>query len=173
MICERCKKEFFEDWRKDKQSRKNPIRFCSRSCSNKRQHSEETKKKISKALIKINKFCISCNMKLNWSNKSGFCSKCKKPSKTRNELMKTHRENIKLKLIELKGNKCILCGYFRCIKALEFHHTNPKEKDYGISMKVGNLGLEKIKIELKKCILVCSNCHKEIHNNMINLGILV
>ena len=44
--CEICGKEILEDWRKDKDTRKTPLRFCSRSCANTRHHSEETKLKI-------------------------------------------------------------------------------------------------------------------------------
>ena len=46
MICENCGKEFFEDWRKDKETRKTPCRFCCRECANARHHSENTKQKI-------------------------------------------------------------------------------------------------------------------------------
>lgn len=52
MICEKCGKEFFEDWRKDKETRKKPCRFCSRACSASRDHSSiEYREKIS-AIIK-------------------------------------------------------------------------------------------------------------------------
>lgn len=47
MICERCGKEFFEDWRKDKQQRKLPMRFCSRACANKREQTLESNEKRS------------------------------------------------------------------------------------------------------------------------------
>ena len=55
MICETCGKEFFEDWRRDKYTKlKNPVpRFCSKACANSRKHSEETKKKISRAIRSI------------------------------------------------------------------------------------------------------------------------
>lgn len=52
MVCEKCGKEFFEDWRKDlKTIRKNPIpRFCSKSCANSRIQTKETKEKISNSI---------------------------------------------------------------------------------------------------------------------------
>lgn len=52
MVCENCKKEFFEDWRKAKKSREKPCRFCCQKCSNKREHNEETRAKISESLKK-------------------------------------------------------------------------------------------------------------------------
>ncbi len=73
------------------------------------------------------------------------------------------RKKLKLLAIEYKGNKCEKCNYFKNIWALEFHHTNAKEKDFSISD--GNTrSWGKVKIELDKCILVCANCHRETHN---------
>lgn len=66
-----------------------------------------------------------------------------------------------MKSLEYKGFKCEICGYDKCIAALEFHH--PYEKDFGISSKGYTRAWEKVKLELDKCILVCSNCHREIH----------
>lgn len=64
--------------------------------------------------------------------------------------------------VEYKGGRCVRCGYNRSLAALEFHHLDPSEKDINISKK-RFLDLERLKPELDKCILVCSNCHKEIH----------
>ena len=82
--------------------------------------------------------------------------------------VKSFRKRTKERAVNYKGGKCILCGYDRCIKALDFHHLNPKEKDFSIS-KNCNKAWDKVKIELDKCILVCSNCHREVHDNMHNL----
>jgi transcriptional regulator with XRE-family HTH domain len=72
------------------------------------------------------------------------------------------RTMLKIKSVEYKGGECILCGYNKCIQALDFHHTNPSEKDFTISGNY-NISWDRIKNELDKCILVCSNCHREIH----------
>lgn len=72
------------------------------------------------------------------------------------------RKRLKEKLVEYKGGKCEICGYDKCITALEFHHINPDEKDFGIGCK-NVLSFEKCKKEVDKCMLVCSNCHREIH----------
>lgn len=37
--------------------------------------------------------------------------------------------------LEYKGNKCSICGYDKCLGALEFHHLDSEEKDFGISEK--------------------------------------
>ena len=51
--------------------------------------------------------------------------------------------------------------------ALEFHHLDPSQKDFGISSKGYTRSWDKVKEELDKCILVCSNCHREIHSGLI------
>lgn len=71
------------------------------------------------------------------------------------------------KIKESRGGKCIRCGYDRCIKALEFHHIDPSKKDFTISNDHFHL-LEAVE-ESKKCILICSNCHKELHDNLWNI----
>ncbi len=71
------------------------------------------------------------------------------------------RKRAKKRLVEYKGGSCQICGYNRCINALEFHHLDRNKKDFTIAGK--SISFEKIKSEVDKCILVCSNCHREIH----------
>jgi hypothetical protein len=78
-----------------------------------------------------------------------------------------YRVNIKQRLVDYKGGKCQICGYNRCINALEFHHVNPEEKDFTISG--GTKSFDTLKPEIDKCILVCSNCHREIHAGLIKI----
>ena len=71
----------------------------------------------------------------------------------------------KLELINLKGGKCEICGYDKNITALEFHHMHPEEKSFQLdSRRLSNTSTEKIREEAGKCILVCANCHRELHN---------
>lgn len=77
-------------------------------------------------------------------------------------------QKTKLKAVEYKGGKCQICGYNKCVRSLQFHHLDPNEKDFGISG--GTKSFEKLKPELDKCILVCANCHCEIHDGLINLN---
>lgn len=62
---------------------------------------------------------------------------------------------------ELKINGCAICGYDKCIAALEFHHVNPKDKKFNMNMC--SMAGRNITEELNKCILLCSNCHRELH----------
>lgn len=40
------------------------------------------------------------------------------------------RKRTKIALVEYKGGKCCICGYNKCIEALEFHHLDPSQKDF-------------------------------------------
>ncbi|MBM3244609.1 MAG: hypothetical protein FJZ15_02305 [Candidatus Omnitrophica bacterium] len=73
------------------------------------------------------------------------------------------RKKIRQMAIEYKGGKCSVCGYDNCIEALEFHHTNSSGKDFSISEKGYTRSWAKVKEELDKCMLLCANCHREIH----------
>lgn len=89
------------------------------------------------------------------------CNKCSV------EHVQKRRFVLKEKAVQYKGGKCQCCGYNKYLGALEFHHIQPSEKNFGISSKGYTKSWEKVKNELDKCILVCSNCHKEIHANII------
>ncbi len=76
------------------------------------------------------------------------------------------RKQIRQQAIEYKGGKCSICGYSKCLKALEFHHLELDQKDFGISAKGYTRSWEVTKKELDKCILLCANCHREVHESM-------
>jgi 5-methylcytosine-specific restriction endonuclease McrA len=94
-------------------------------------------------------------------NSSVYCKSC-----TSNQTLERVR-SLKLQMIEYKGGCCVRCGYDKYQGALEFHHLNPKEKDFNPSRLKNYSFNEKLKNELNKCILVCSNCHREIHDEII------
>lgn len=97
-----------------------------------------------------------------------YCYECsgnsiRSDNETRKHQKTILRRNMKLQAIKMLGGKCSICGYNKCVDALEFHHKNPKEKEFKLGS--GNtMSWEEYK--LKKCILVCSNCHKEIHSKI-------
>ena len=69
-------------------------------------------------------------------------------------------------LHQLKINGCAICGYNKCDSALDFHHSNPKNKKYGINLS--KMYKKDLADELNKCILLCANCHREITYNYKN-----
>ena len=72
--------------------------------------------------------------------------------------------DIKKFLVEYKGGKCEKCGYHKCIQALEFHHRNPEEKKFALSKISPSISLTELAAEVDKCILLCANCHRELHS---------
>jgi hypothetical protein len=68
--------------------------------------------------------------------------------------------------IKQLGNECIRCGVpatAENIVIFDFHHRNPSEKHFDISGLHKSINCEDFKNEIKKCDLVCSNCHRMIH----------
>ncbi len=111
------------------------------------------------------RYCIICNKKILYSSKQKYCS---------NECYKKSRKGY-FKNIRKKGQNllekykidigCALCGYNKCPNSLDFHHLYDKKfsiENEGMYsyLTFGNKRVEK---ELNKCILVCKNCHYEIH----------
>ena len=95
----------------------------------------------------------------------------KKKKVSNTEAVESWRKRKKKALVEYKGGKCQCCGYSKCIEALEFHHLNPNIKNFTISGK--SKSFNSLKSEVDKCILVCSNCHKEIHAGLINIDTII
>jgi len=80
------------------------------------------------------------------------------------------RKAIKYKAIAYLGGKCCFCGYNRCLSALDFHHIDESLKSFGLSQRGLTRSWERTKQELEKCVLVCANCHREIHAGLLQLS---
>ena len=76
----------------------------------------------------------------------------------------TWRQKTKKNLIDYKGGCCERCGYNKSVRALHFHHKNPEEKDLNIGGS--SYSDERLKSEVDKCLLLCSNCHCEVHDEI-------
>lgn len=113
-----------------------------------------------------NKKCTKCKKikptdefyeKKNENRFSSYCKTCL------HDYQNQRWVNKKLKAIDLFDRKCCECGYCKNYSALEFHHIDPTQKEFNWdTLKFKSW--EKIIIELKKCILYCSNCHREFHH---------
>lgn len=79
------------------------------------------------------------------------------------------RRRMRLQAIEYGGDQCQICGYKKCLRSLSFHHKDPSQKDFGLSARGLTRSWEKTKKELDKCILVCANCHMEIHEGITKI----
>lgn len=79
------------------------------------------------------------------------------------EAVQKRRDKVKRMAVEYMGGECSKCGYKKSVQALDFHHLDPGQKDFSISKGGYTRSWEKVKAELNKCIMICANCHREIH----------
>lgn len=93
------------------------------------------------------------------SQRTVYCKDCLKIKSAEG-----HRR-LKIKAVDYAGGSCRKCDYSRYVGALEFHHLEPEHKDFTISQWISRHHVfdERLKKEIDKCILLCSNCHKETH----------
>jgi transposase len=98
---------------------------------------------------------------------SGYyrCCRC------RQEQVSNKRRRIKALLVQEAGGRCAVCGYDRCMAALQFHHVDPLQKRLGISAQGLTLALSVARAEAAKCILLCSNCHAEVESGAVTLPV--
>lgn len=123
--------------------------------------------------------CVWCGRIV--SKRRKYCnSSCQKAHKdltsvgknlTNSERVAAWRRRTKAKAVEYKGGSCRLCGYCKSHRALDFHHVDPAQKEFAISRKGITRAWEKIKVELDKCILLCRNCHAEVHAGVVSVDL--
>jgi len=77
------------------------------------------------------------------------------------------RKKLRQMAVEYLGGKCCFCGYDRYFGALDFHHLDENKKEFGLSQKGMTRSWERTREEIRKCILVCANCHREIHAGIL------
>lgn len=132
--------------------------FCSPDCMNNYKLEIKSKKKI-----ETHKKCSQCKevLPLASFNFYGdkYHTKCKECFK---KYLLDKNENNKRILVEENGGKCTRCGYDKHFRVLQFHHVDPKEKDFALSAR-SYVKLETLREEAKKCVLLCPNCHIEKH----------
>lgn len=75
----------------------------------------------------------------------------------------TLRKAMRIEIIRRHGGKCIRCGYNKCIDAFNFHHRDPNEKIFNVSMSGTMRSWQEYLQEAEKCDLLCANCHAEEH----------
>jgi len=87
----------------------------------------------------------------------------------RAEAVVRRRRKVKEILVGEAGGACVLCGYDRCVRALHFHHPDPEAKAFALSGRGYTRGIESLRIEAGKCVLLCSNCHAEVEGGVTTL----
>ena len=87
----------------------------------------------------------------------------------RSEAVTRRRRKVKRVLVEEAGGACEICGYDRCVTALEFHHIVPEEKSFALSVRSAR-SLDSLREEARKCALLCANCHCEVELGIVALA---
>ncbi len=84
---------------------------------------------------------------------------------------KENRKRIRREIDDYKlETGCEVCGYRRCSSALDFHHRDPGDKEFTVGEALArNMASVTVMAEIEKCILLCSNCHRELHEGLIDL----
>jgi 5-methylcytosine-specific restriction endonuclease McrA len=114
--------------------------------------------------------CVKCDKPL-IGKQNKYCSSiCKNNSLQSYQAQQARGLKRKILLVQRLGGKCSVCGYKKNSSALTFHHTIPKDKAFALDLRsLSNRKQIMIDNEINKCILVCHNCHSEIHNPQHNL----
>jgi len=122
--------------------------------------------------------CASCKQQLSGRQRR-FCSlKCKNAdTNNRHQSYLSQQQRglaRKLQLVAEAGGKCVKCGYDRNLAALAWHHLDPQTKRFQLDLRsLSNRGERDIRVELEKCMLVCANCHAEIHSPAMGMCALL
>lgn len=169
----RSRKSYFKHFRMRSWSKNKTFNYLKIYCG------------VEKWLTRVNKMensnCLNCEKKLKGLQKK-YCSKKCKQSFSISIKRNRFKENTglslqsskgiikKLELIKEFGGGCSICGYNKNISALEFHHIDPLVKSFTLDLRtLSNRSDIEIKKELNKCILICSNCHQELHYPHLDL----
>ncbi|HUS49286.1 MAG TPA: hypothetical protein VMZ91_03930 [Candidatus Paceibacterota bacterium] len=172
--CSICRKVFYGN--------KNRL-YCGRDCNLKARRKRrlkndkekiretERKKEVNKKYYLKNKYVLTKKYK----------EEQKKKEKRKKEYSKIWKSSNKVKAAEYRRKtriktrgwfddykntlKCEICGYNKCSEALDFHHKDLNKKEFNIGQAINKWGKEKILEEIKKCICICANCHRELHYN--------
>lgn len=170
-ICKKCKKEFNTQVKIDNRFYSSTTRsYCfecspvganNSYCLSKNDNTYKTCKSCGDKL-KRSEFYTSGTRTRNGKTSLCFSVRCIKCTRL---YIENRNRLIKQDLVDYKGGQCEKCGYNKCLSALEFHHKDPSQKDFEITSKRG-CSIDTVKKEVDKCLLVCSNCHKEIHESI-------
>lgn len=113
--------------------------------------------------------CLICLTSLT-GRQSKYCSrKCKGKHQSNSFYQYQKQRSItrKQKLVSMLGGKCLNCGYSKSLRALDFHHLDPSKKEIRLdSRKLAGSSWKRILKEVEKCVLLCANCHREVHEEM-------
>lgn len=156
--CKKCGEKFpkrlmVEGKRRDLSNRK----YCL-TCSPFGDHNtKQDDKDKSKIKGKVRN-CTNCQKE--FTGTSSRCAVCN---------FNIRKEKVSLKVEDIMGGfLCWHCGYSKCRRNIHFHHVNPEDKKFGLSTREFMHSWKRVFAEMQKCVLLCSNCHGEVHDDLIS-----
>lgn len=181
-ICRQCakkyndiKKEKLEQEhrlkKKERELKKSNIlkcRKCGVPIQNRGNYYDYCSTCLPKVLTKIN-YCKCCGKVFKVNGHQQMCPDCQATSDKRRHDKGVNKYTTFKNNFKKKG--CIVCGYKKCLAALEFHHIGQK-KDLIIN-NCHSIKRLKQEIEKNQLVILCANCHRELHNGVINEDILI
>lgn len=145
--CKQCHQKYIPNGQNNK--------YCSPKCGRQYRYTPKIK------------YCIDCTIQINRGLRCINCNQIKETNRAKIRIK--HKMNkarqLKYDIIHKLGG-CKICGYKKCLRALSFHHVNPSTKKF--TLDTSNLMKKKyddIMLELQKCILLCQNCHAQLHQS--------
>ena len=111
--------------------------------------------------LKNRKFCLDCSP-FGLHNTRDLAVPRPDPMERFRRYQERERQERKAKLVEMLGGECMLCGYRKCVAALEFHHRDPAQKLFQLSKENLLKRWPIVLAESEKCDLYCANCHREL-----------
>jgi transposase len=87
----------------------------------------------------------------------------------RSEAVSKRRRRVKEILVAEAGGCCSICGYDRYIGALQFHHREGEDKEFGLGNRGLTRSLAAARAEAAKCVLLCGNCHSEVEAGIVSI----
>jgi hypothetical protein len=99
-----------------------------------------------------------------YGHKRHICGKCQ------NAYVVQRGREMRKRIVEFLGGRCRICGYHRCIEAFDVHHPDPKKKDPNFR-HVRGWSWDRVEREIRRCILLCKNCHAEVHAGVLTIGV--
>ena len=122
------------------------------------QRTAQFRRASERGLSKIEAWCP------NRITKRGFrCGRCNSAAVAR------RRRKVKETLVADAGGMCLICGYSRCTAALQFHHLDPRAKDFGLGWRGVTRSIDAARAEAAKCVLLCANCHAEVEAGVTSI----
>lgn len=161
MQCKKCNENFSRQLLLDgKRYNLQRRKYCLK-CSPFKQHNTRKIHEVSgQKCFK----CTNCQKDMCRKKERGkLCWNC------RNKLTRQTRVEMVKKLV---GDSCWLCGYNKCWSGLDLHHVYSEDKLFNLSVRYVTTKWLNIVNELKKCVLLCACCHREVHAGLISSDVI-